>query len=49
MDINMPLKDGFAATQDILNLKLSKPPIIIACTAFSDVETKNKCYECGMS
>ncbi|CAD8053324.1 unnamed protein product [Paramecium primaurelia] len=46
MDVNMPMMDGFQATEQIL--KLDDNFIIVACTAFTDVETKAKCYSVGM-
>ncbi|CAD8180658.1 unnamed protein product [Paramecium pentaurelia] len=46
MDVNMPIMDGFQATEQIL--KFDNDNIIVACTAFSDVETKTKCYSVGM-
>ncbi|CAD8120344.1 unnamed protein product [Paramecium sonneborni] len=49
MDINMPIMDGFAATKAILEKYKKDAPIIIACTAFTDSETKQFCYEIGMS
>lgn len=36
----MPLMDGYTATKEILCLFKSHPPKIIACTAFTDSETK---------
>ncbi|CAD8112089.1 unnamed protein product [Paramecium sonneborni] len=49
MDINMPIMDGFASTKAILEKYKQDAPIIIACTAFTDSETKQYCYEIGMS
>ncbi|CAK69149.1 unnamed protein product (macronuclear) [Paramecium tetraurelia] len=46
MDVNMPIMDGFQATEQIL--KFDNDNTIVACTAFSDVETKTKCYSVGM-
>ncbi|CAD8205145.1 unnamed protein product [Paramecium pentaurelia] len=49
MDINMPIMDGFATTRAIIEKYKNDAPIIIACTAFTDSETKQYCYELGMS
>ncbi|CAK63838.1 unnamed protein product (macronuclear) [Paramecium tetraurelia] len=49
MDINMPIMDGFATTKAIIEKYKNDAPIIIACTAFTDSETKQYCYEIGMS
>lgn len=38
--------DGFLATEKILNH--DNKNMIIACTAFTDIETKSKCYNVGM-
>ncbi|CAD8083224.1 unnamed protein product [Paramecium sonneborni] len=46
MDVNMPIMDGFQATEQII--KFNDKNIIVACTAFTDVETKTKCYSVGM-
>ena len=40
MDINMPIMDGFATTRAIIEKYKNDAPIIIACTAFTDSETK---------
>lgn len=40
MDINMPVMDGFASTRAIIEKYKIDAPIIIACTAFTDSETK---------
>lgn len=45
MDINMPLLDGIEASK-IIKKRFS--PVIIACTAYTDNETKEKCYSSGM-
>ncbi|CAD8109772.1 unnamed protein product [Paramecium primaurelia] len=47
MDINMPILDGIQTTIRIKS-KYSNI-IVIACTAFSDTETRNICYKSGMS
>ncbi|CAD8207868.1 unnamed protein product [Paramecium pentaurelia] len=49
MDINMPIMDGFATTKAIIEKYKKDAPKIIACTAFTDSETKQYCYELGMS
>lgn len=41
MDINMPLLDGLEASKLI---KKRFSPSIIACTAYTDNETKECCY-----
>lgn len=46
MDINMPIMDGFTATEKIL--AHDNQNLIVACTAFTDVDTKTKCYCLGM-
>ena len=52
MDCEMPVKDGFEATQELVALmnemKIKTIPII-ACTAFNDEEHRDACFECGMS
>jgi CheY-like chemotaxis protein len=40
MDINMPLMDGFTATRRIIEKYKLNAPKIIACTAFTDSDTK---------
>ncbi|CAD8089112.1 unnamed protein product [Paramecium sonneborni] len=45
MDINMPILDGWEASRQIKKkFKIS----IIACTAFTDNETKEQCYQNGI-
>ena len=39
MDLNMPLMDGFKATEAIRNMDI-KQPIICAVTAFVDNKTR---------
>ncbi|CAD8077187.1 unnamed protein product [Paramecium primaurelia] len=45
MDINMPLLDGWEASRQI---KKRFSIAIIACTAFTDNETKEQCYQNGI-
>ncbi|CAK85537.1 unnamed protein product (macronuclear) [Paramecium tetraurelia] len=45
MDINMPLLDGWEASRQI---KKKCSISIIACTAFTDNETKEQCYQNGI-
>ncbi len=51
MDCEMPIKNGFEAaaelTGQISTGEIKEIPII-ACTAFTDDEQKNKCFENGM-
>lgn len=51
MDCEMPIKNGFEATQELTEMmsrgEISSIPIM-ACTAFTDDEQKEKCFECGM-
>lgn len=47
----MSVMDGYGATRKINEMSLQKDfkrPIIIACTAFVDMETKRKCYDLKM-
>ncbi|EAR83218.2 ATPase, histidine kinase-, DNA gyrase B (macronuclear) [Tetrahymena thermophila SB210] len=52
MDINMPIKNGYEATEDILKYFKSKnvnqPTQISACSAYIQEEMKKKAKECGM-
>ena len=51
MDCEMPVKNGFEATLELVELmdsELIKEVPIIACTAFRDEGQRNKCLECGM-
>lgn len=52
MDLNMPVMDGFIASENILNLKkngkLSSSLEIVAVTAFSSEEQKDKCFKSGI-
>lgn len=48
MDIQMPLMDGIEASRHIM-LQHPEPPVIIAVTAFDDPETRQVCFEAGMS
>ena len=51
MDCDMPVKNGYEATQELVAMmterKISMFPII-ACTAFTGDEHKERCRECGM-
>ncbi|CAD8210413.1 unnamed protein product [Paramecium octaurelia] len=49
MDINMPIMDGYVTTKAVLNKYKAGSPKIIACTAFTDSQTRQGCYEVGMS
>ncbi|CAK74213.1 unnamed protein product (macronuclear) [Paramecium tetraurelia] len=48
MDINMPLMDGYETTQKLIS-RYGNQIKIIACTAYTDSETKQRCYDIGMS
>lgn len=48
MDIQMPQMDGIESCRQIM-LHLAEPPVIIAVTAFDDPETRQACFEAGMS
>ncbi|KAL4427062.1 hypothetical protein ABPG74_021169 [Tetrahymena malaccensis] len=52
MDINMPIKNGYEATEDILNYfkskKVEQPTQISACSAYVQEEMKKKAKESGM-
>ena len=44
--------NGYQTTElifDLVDKQIIQRPIIVACTAYSDIETKNKCYQIGMS
>lgn len=51
MDIQMPLMDGIEATKYIRSKSVGINPLIpiIAVTANSDDETKQRCFEAGMN
>jgi CheY-like chemotaxis protein len=53
MDLNMPVMDGFCASENILNLKknrkLSSSLEIVAVTAFASEEQKDKCLKSGIN
>lgn len=49
MDLQMPIKDGFEATQEIFDQKSNHPPVIIALTANIENETQIRCKKLGMS
>lgn len=48
MDCQMPIMDGFEATQEIIKIKKEEKPKIIALTASNTNEEKKKCKEVGM-
>lgn len=48
MDIQMPIMDGIESGRQIM-LQHPKPPVIVAVTAFDDPETRQACFEAGMS
>ena len=49
MDIQMPIMNGYEATEIIRNLKSGKNVPIIAITAGTEKEEKEKCLQAGMS
>ena len=49
MDIQMPLMNGYEATKEIRNLKSGQNVPIIAITAGTEKEEKDKCLSVGMS
>jgi signal transduction histidine kinase/CheY-like chemotaxis protein len=48
MDIQMPIMDGFTATQEIFRICGDKRPKIYALTANAFEEDKEKCFKSGM-
>jgi CheY-like chemotaxis protein len=48
MDIQMPIMDGIEASRQIMQ-QHPEPPVIVAVTAFDDPETKQACFDAGMS
>tara|TARA_R110002072_G_scaffold534_8_gene4277 strand:- start:27901 stop:30087 length:2187 start_codon:yes stop_codon:yes gene_type:complete len=48
MDIQMPVMDGIQASKEILSLETSEKPKIIAVTANTLQEDRDKCLEAGM-
>ncbi|HSD62843.1 MAG TPA: response regulator, partial [Ignavibacteriaceae bacterium] len=48
MDVHMPKMDGFAATRKIIEIYKNNRPRIVALTADSTVEAKEKCFDIGM-
>lgn len=49
MDIQMPIMDGIQATKEILKLKHDTVPKIVAVTANTLQEDRDRCLEAGMS
>ncbi|EAR86396.2 ATPase, histidine kinase-, DNA gyrase B (macronuclear) [Tetrahymena thermophila SB210] len=52
MDIDMPIKDGYETTKNILQYFQKKnipPPKISACTAYVQEKERKKAFDCGMS
>ncbi|MEX0945685.1 MAG: ATP-binding protein, partial [Balneolaceae bacterium] len=49
MDVQMPVKSGYQATEEIRKLDNGKTVPIIACTAATLKGEKEKCFEYGMS
>ncbi|MGO4820520.1 MULTISPECIES: PAS domain S-box protein [unclassified Flavobacterium] len=49
MDIQMPLMNGYEATKEIRKLASGKTLPIIAITAGTEIEIKDKCKEAGMN
>ena len=49
MDIQMPIMNGYEATKEIRNLKSGKNVPIIAITAGTEKEEKDKCINAGMN
>lgn len=48
MDVHMPKMDGFAATNKIIEVYGNNRPRIVALTADSTIEAKEKCINLGM-
>ena len=52
MDVNMPILDGYQATEKIVKLhskrRIKQLPTIVALTAYSTETTKEKCESVGM-
>ena len=49
MDIQMPIMNGYEATNDIRKLKAGKKIPIIAITAGTEKDEKDKCINAGMN
>ena len=52
MDCDMPLKNGYEATQELVAFmkegRIATIPIV-ACTAFTGDEHEARCQDCGMA
>ena len=55
MDINMPVMNGYVATEKILEIRAQNPGLypetethIIALTSYTDHQAKEKCFSLGM-
>ena len=51
MDCNMPLMDGYTATEhikDIINAENIAPCVVIAVTAYADPKNTEMCARAGM-
>ena len=48
MDCQMPVLDGYGATQQIKELLGDESPVIVAVTANATAEDKKRCFEAGM-
>eukprot|EP01022_Parablepharisma_sp_SALTPOND_P002720 TRINITY_DN1110_c0_g1_i2.p1 TRINITY_DN1110_c0_g1~~TRINITY_DN1110_c0_g1_i2.p1 ORF type:complete len:570 (-),score=72.14 TRINITY_DN1110_c0_g1_i2:79-1788(-) len=49
MDLDMPVMDGIEATVEIRKVQKDPQPYIVALTAFSSEEERDKCFEFGMN
>jgi len=48
MDLGMPNKDGFEATEEILRIQKDGNCSIVALTSFQDQLSKDRCIKIGM-